>query len=177
MSPLPSPGILSRGKWGTFGGLTACLLRLTLAEPFLHCRVPRLTSSNRGSFVSCEEDTICVLQQLQEISRMGPRVLWMEQEGPEYWERETHNVKNTQQTLGPVRLLRQAYLQWCVTAGRKLGLLQLAKDGTWVPVAPGPRSQVLHKCSLRGGFLFSLEGAVGGLGSLLSLLHSRIKVY
>ncbi|XP_026633662.1 H-2 class I histocompatibility antigen, D-37 alpha chain-like isoform X2 [Microtus ochrogaster] len=30
-----------------------------------------------------------------ETPRMGPRVPWMEQEGPEYWERETRKARNT----------------------------------------------------------------------------------
>nr|XP_034379813.1 H-2 class I histocompatibility antigen, Q7 alpha chain-like isoform X1 [Arvicanthis niloticus] len=34
-----------------------------------------------------------------ENPRMEPRAPWMEQEGPEYWERETQNCKNTEQTF------------------------------------------------------------------------------
>ncbi|XP_059137942.1 H-2 class I histocompatibility antigen, D-D alpha chain-like [Peromyscus eremicus] len=35
-----------------------------------------------------------------ETPRMEPRAPWVEQEGPEYWERETQNAKITQQTFG-----------------------------------------------------------------------------
>ena len=47
-----------------------------------------------------------------ENPRMEPRAPWMEQEGPEYWERETQVAKNTEQiSRVNLRTLRGYYNQ------------------------------------------------------------------
>uniref|UniRef100_A0A2I3LGX9 MHC class I-like antigen recognition-like domain-containing protein n=1 Tax=Papio anubis TaxID=9555 RepID=A0A2I3LGX9_PAPAN len=47
-----------------------------------------------------------------ESPRMEPRAPWVEQEGPEYWDRETQNMKNATQTYrGNLRTLLRYYNQ------------------------------------------------------------------
>ncbi|KAM4817003.1 patr class I histocompatibility antigen, A-108 alpha chain-like isoform X2 [Urocitellus parryii] len=88
-------------------------------------------------FVRFDSDT--------ENPRMEPRAPWIEQEGPEYWERDTWNLKGTaqvyrgnldtlrgyyNQSAGGSHTLQDAYGCYVGTDGRLLhGYRQLAYDG------------------------------------------------
>ena len=75
--------------------------------------------------------------------RMEPRAPWMEQEGPEYWDRETRNVKDTAQVYrANLNTLRGYYNQ--SEAGERRGPGSGSRPpspgtGRRRPESPGPR--------------------------------------
>ncbi|KAG8506035.1 HLA class I histocompatibility antigen, A-1 alpha chain, partial [Galemys pyrenaicus] len=93
-SPLPPPGSHSLRYFFT------AISRPGLGEP----RFIAVGYVDDTQFVRFDSDSASL--------RVEPRVTWMEQEGPEYWERETRNAKAAGQTLGVnLRNLRGYYNQ------------------------------------------------------------------
>ena len=93
--PPPLPGTLSLGEVGVSPRAAP---RLTLDAVFRDRRVPARPRGAPVHHCRYVDDTQFVrFDSDAENPRYEPRAPWMEQEGPEYWERETQKAKGNEQ--------------------------------------------------------------------------------